>query len=312
MRREGNKIIIIETADLPAPTGVLKDVQGRHLIDRIQALQSNAISALVQSDNWHYPPALADGHIPQRLDGTLEIRADDSYVVAEDCVIVPQQANEFRAIVADERHAINTALAARSIIREKADAHRMTADTRLAFRDTLRSIMRGNTSDDELANSIVREMTEWHDDGRPDAITTKRRVQANFNVQQNDMRWMMFAIREYASECDLPPTIRQWESFDWQTKTIVHRAVGRAEHLAWKLDHDVSAISLEWGTDGVIIGRTFVASDYLQYLMNNPMKSLQAENTAINASERADFTVDVDDFIFRDASILDRDGYGDT
>ena len=38
---------------------------------------------------------------------------------------------------------------------------------RFTYRDNIRAIMRGEEVDDWQAEDIIREITEWHDAGRP-------------------------------------------------------------------------------------------------------------------------------------------------
>ena len=50
-------------------------------------------------------------------------------------------------------------------------------DGRNVFRDNIRAIMRGVGVDDWQAHDIIREITEWHDEGRPQValMTAKER-----------------------------------------------------------------------------------------------------------------------------------------
>ena len=43
----------------------------------------------------------------------------------------------------------------------------------IRLRDELRAIMRGEDSRNALAIDLIREVTEWHDAGRPDITRTR-------------------------------------------------------------------------------------------------------------------------------------------
>lgn len=46
------------------------------------------------------------------------------------------------------------------------------------LRDDIRAIMRGKEVTNSHGHDLIREVTEWHDEGRPNFEETKRRVQA--------------------------------------------------------------------------------------------------------------------------------------
>ena len=56
------------------------------------------------------------------------------------------------------------------------DQHDARKAGALELRDELRRIMRGERSENAIAVDLIREVSEWHAEGRPDVDETIRRI----------------------------------------------------------------------------------------------------------------------------------------
>ena len=284
MRREGNKILIVEPDDIPAPSGIRLDVEGGGLVQRIGELRDAAITAIVQSDKWHYVN-IRQGYgvsaqpIPKQ-DGSYEICCDEDYVSTADFRIIPRESNVWLDEVKTDMENAEQRAMEQSVTKRDQAIERLSVDSRIAFRDTIRSIMRGEQPFDAMAVDVIREITEWHDEGRPDVQQTKRRVLTNYDQNQGGQRWLMFAVREFVSTTDLPIGTHPWETFpaDEHGLTIIaHRAITADEHQTWGIDRHVTGVSLEFRSNGIIIAKQYRASDYLQFLVQAPLDNAAVE-----------------------------------